>query len=529
MAALGAYLVGVLSGVYELAVVAGFAAAFSWRPLTLVRAGPGYAAGIGLAAALAVAPIRLAEYFHLLRLEPTLTEGFAAGFSDGAVSGWDQDVNGAVATATVIALVVALGMRFAPGPPVSWPAARVAAPACGLVVAAVNTFADSYRPFLAHGYLLAPAEGLLVAVAVWFTLTVVGDGGRRHVRPLPVAAGAAVVTAVVSGVGNAAKADLSGGWWRGLADAVAVAVVVWSVLRSRMTASSRPWPVAPVLTGLGAGVLAAACYAMALGRDADGTFSPRPGYALMFGTTVAVILLSRPWWPAWYRAPFFVLGVFTAVAAGLVAGMAYGLFAGLVAGLASKVATEMAHRSTPALTWRPSYPGIVGGGLLGGTVAAGASVAGLDPRYLPLFGVSAGLAAALAFGSRGQNDPDGAMSPRRLLVLDRTVMLICTLGVAATVGIAVGVRTTAGGSSPAAAVIAALTTACTYGLTAGLTVAVAQSRSAAYAAAVAVHAARGDLPPRPMRFLEDAHRKGVLRQYGPVYRLRHQDLAPYLQ
>jgi len=44
-----------------------------------------------------------------------------------------------------------------------------------------------------------------------------------------------------------------------------------------------------------------------------------------------------------------------------------------------------------------------------------------------------------------------------------------------------------------------------------------------------VNAAQRNLPLRLMRFLEDAHRKGVLRQYGPVYRLRHQDLAPYLQ
>jgi len=541
VASLGAYLVGVVSGVYELALVAGFAAAFSWRPLTLVRTGPRYAAGIGLAAALAVAPVRLAEHLHLLSLEPTLTEGFAAGFSDGAVSGWDQDLNGAVATATVVALIVALGMRFAPGPPVSWPSARVAAPACGLVVAAGTAFADSYRPLLSHGYLLAPSEGLLVAVAVWFTLTVVADGVRTRVRPLPAAAAAAVVTAVVSGIGNAAKADLDGGWWRGPADAIAVGVVVWSVLRSRTPAapaSPRQRAVALIL-GVGTGGLAAVCYAMALGRDADGTFSARTGYALMYGTTVAVIVLSRPWWPAWYRAagraatggpvPFLALGVFAAVAAGLIAGMAYGLFSGLVAGLAGKVATELAQRSTPALTWRPSYPGIVGGSLLGGTVAAAASVAGLDPRYLPLFGLSTGLAAALAFGSRGQADPDAAMSPRRLLGLDRTVLLICTIGVAATVGLAVGVRTTAAGETPAAAAIAALATAGTYGLTAGLTVAAAQSRSGAYAAAVAVHAARGNLPPRPMRFLEDAHRRGVLRQYGPVYRLRHQDLAPYLQ
>jgi hypothetical protein len=259
----------------------------------------------------------------------------------------------------------------------------------------------------------------------------------------------------------------------------------------------------------------------------------------MFGTTVAVIVVADAWWPAWRAAvtraatggpvPYAALGVSTAIVTGLIAGMAYGLLAGLLTGLSSKIATELAQRSTPAFTWRPSFPGIAGGCLLGGTVAAGANVAGLDPRYLPLFGLSAGLAAALAFGSRGQADPDAAMSPRRLFGLDSTVLLICTAGVAATVGIAVGVRTSAGGESLAAAAIAALTTACTYGLTAGLTVGAAQSRSGGYAAEVALQAARGNLPLRLMRFLDDAHRRGVLRQHGPVYRLRHQDLAPYLR
>ena len=50
----------------------------------------------------------------------------------------------------------------------------------------------------------------------------------------------------------------------------------------------------------------------------------------------------------------------------------------------------------------------------------------------------------------------------------------------------------------------------------------------AFAPARAWLALRGDLPWRPMRFLDDAHKRGVLRQAGTVYQFRHEHLRKHL-
>ncbi|MBV9484834.1 MAG: hypothetical protein JO246_02130 [Frankiaceae bacterium] len=39
---------------------------------------------------------------------------------------------------------------------------------------------------------------------------------------------------------------------------------------------------------------------------------------------------------------------------------------------------------------------------------------------------------------------------------------------------------------------------------------------------------RGRLPLRAMAFLDDAHRRGVLRQFGAVYQFRHGRLQDHL-
>lgn len=41
-------------------------------------------------------------------------------------------------------------------------------------------------------------------------------------------------------------------------------------------------------------------------------------------------------------------------------------------------------------------------------------------------------------------------------------------------------------------------------------------------------AVRGELPWRLIRFLDDAHRRGVLRRAGAVYQFRHARLQQYL-
>jgi len=50
-----------------------------------------------------------------------------------------------------------------------------------------------------------------------------------------------------------------------------------------------------------------------------------------------------------------------------------------------------------------------------------------------------------------------------------------------------------------------------------------------YGVSVALLACRGSIPVRSLRFLEDAYRRGVLRQDGMVYEFRHARLAQHLR
>jgi len=50
-----------------------------------------------------------------------------------------------------------------------------------------------------------------------------------------------------------------------------------------------------------------------------------------------------------------------------------------------------------------------------------------------------------------------------------------------------------------------------------------------YGVAVALLAYQGAIPVRSLRFLEDAHRRGVLRQAGMMYEFRHARLAQRLR
>jgi hypothetical protein len=76
-----------------------------------------------------------------------------------------------------------------------------------------------------------------------------------------------------------------------------------------------------------------------------------------------------------------------------------------------------------------------------------------------------------------------------------------------------------------------ITSAVIVGTLFGLAVALTFGLARAWGSFVAVRgwlAARGDLPPRLMRFLDDAHRRGVLRQVGALYQFRHARLQDRL-
>lgn len=81
--------------------------------------------------------------------------------------------------------------------------------------------------------------------------------------------------------------------------------------------------------------------------------------------------------------------------------------------------------------------------------------------------------------------------------------------------------------SRASEVSTAITASVSIGVAVGIAVYLTRA-SGAFAAGRLWLAARRHLPLRTMRFLDDAHRRGLLRQVGPVYQFRHARLAERL-
>jgi hypothetical protein len=134
----------------------------------------------------------------------------------------------------------------------------------------------------------------------------------------------------------------------------------------------------------------------------------------------------------------------------------------------------------------------------------------------PATGLAFGLAGGLAFGLGLETkvDVERAPNPRSVLVEDRRAALTCGVllgfGAGAATGLAVG---------PAAG----LASAFVYGT--AIALAGAWGR---WCVARGWLACRGQLPPRLMAFLLDAHDRGVLRQVGAVWQFRHANLQRHL-
>ncbi|SEH01753.1 NACHT domain-containing protein [Nonomuraea solani] len=531
MAALGVYIAGSISGGYELGITAGLAGGFSWRPLELKRTGTAYALLFGAAAAAVAAAIRL------LPLPANLTQGFVAGFADGFVSGWDQDVNGWIATGTLAALLAAGALRISPvradarvltppRPPMPWLVA-------GGLVALVNAWADGFRPHASHGWLLAPADGLAIGLAVWAVAMIVRGRPAPRLRPWIWSVAMALAAAAFGVLAHTAKGDVHDGWARGLADGIAAGFIVWLTLHyTAKDPSPRMWfSLLDRVRAAAPAVLAAIALTV--------LFATSAGWAnavVVFIGFAALVLYWLLRSPAQARAavsggtvPVVEAGVYALVVMALIGGLAFGFLCGATAALAGKVSTEISRRRWPSIGLRASWYGLLGGAALGGTAAAAAAFTRISVVWLPFIWLSATLATALAFGAQGPSATErDVMVPRRLLQLDRRTFLWCTLGIAAAISLAVGVRATAGTHRPLIGVIAAVSTFFTYGLTAGITVAAAQSRYGIAKLERTLLAARGLLPWTFIGFLDEACDKGVLSRNGASYRFRHPLLAERL-
>jgi hypothetical protein len=162
-------------------------------------------------------------------------------------------------------------------------------------------------------------------------------------------------------------------------------------------------------------------------------------------------------------------------------------------------------------------------GLAGGTVAW--LTAGVVPGIA--FGLGGGLAGGLAGGLGGAPEKlKAAADPSTVFVRDRRTFLLVGIVAWVVAGLLVGsvtglARGSAGGLS--AGVLAGVG----LGFGASLAAAFIQGVWGAFAITRCWLALSRRLPWRLMRFLDDAHRLGLLRQVGPAYQFRHEDLKEY--
>lgn len=224
----------------------------------------------------------------------------------------------------------------------------------------------------------------------------------------------------------------------------------------------------------------------------------------------------------------------------LVEGLAFGLPAGLIAGtmyrtkevpVPSRVggwdrglATRLVRRFTRAflITMGVLVGMIIVTGLLGGLrVPLGTALLN-TLRIGPLAGLVVGLSSAL-YGWFSMPAPVvTAPSPRSELHDDRVALVVQGLAGGFVVTLPIGLLSSFDGWTWG------LVTGLTALIAAALVFALGRTASSWYALAHILLALRGKLPWRLMRFLDDAHGRGILRQSGAVYQFRHALLRDHL-
>ena len=209
-----------------------------------------------------------------------------------------------------------------------------------------------------------------------------------------------------------------------------------------------------------------------------------------------------------------VAGLTASLAPGVAAGVVDGTAAWLAAGLTVALAgTRIPAREMRALHWSPV--GLIIGVTVG--VAIGAKV-WLDagPGLGLAAGIITGALGGLAAGLEGAPvDLKKAVGPQAVLAQDRgTFWLVGILGALSFgLGAWVAVRPSVGLAG---------------GLTVGLVAACVQASWGAFVITRSWLAMRRQISWPLMGFLDDAHRRGVLRQAGAIYQFRHDELQDHL-
>ena len=301
-----------------------------------------------------------------------------------------------------------------------------------------------------------------------------------------------------------------------------------------------------ITAGLAFGLAFGLTYGFAHGLHRGLTYGVTYGVSLGLGLTVG-------------------LGLSTVLAAGLAAGLTAGLTAGLGIGLqlgldyALKAGLEAAFiaglgialitRRDNSGDSRPRQVQLSAGrllratgrclpiGLVAGLVLGLVFAVTYEPTTALALGLAYGLPFMLGFGVSeaivmpvDDHDQDSA-SPRSLLRGERaaTVAQVVAFGLAASLA---DVLSTALANDVEAGVVFSLAAGFTFGTVFGLAAGLATGVGSPWLRFVSVQGwftVRGQLPWRLMLFLDDAYRRGVLRQVGAVYQFRHARLQDRLQ
>lgn len=572
LAALGAYIAGTVTASYDLAVCAAIAGGFAWRPLSVRR--PRwwhylvFGSVVGTAGALVQSTDPPFDATPDKATDPPWTQGFGSGFIDGWVNRGDEVVNGWLLSAIVAGVLLWAAVRSTPrhehdepvgaSPTHRWGPLGHAV-GFGLLVGAVDSWANAAGPSVTNGWLTGPADGFAVGVVVWSLAGLLpqrahtasphvpGQRARRsgsrswqetHRQEVLHAWRAALAVGLVAiglnGMGYSARTDMTRPWCQSAAAAFGAALVVWFVLHPERLAPHRRrrggkfgiWVSACAIAGA-TGSLDAASAGWARGTITGLSI----GLVLLYARYTLSLRVTTPATAARsvFRSPLDA-GMLVVMLVGIVAGFAYGLMFGMAFGLAVQVSRDVSQRHFPSRGPNVSWLGVAGGLILGAVAAVAAGFSGIAPGWLVPFGLATGAAAAVAFGTHGKVLPENVvMTPLDLLRADRRTFLTALLIVAVAPGLAASMYISARGGTTQACAIAAVQITVTYGLTAGLLVASAQSRYGAYTLWRLIYWVRDRLPLRLMTFLVAAHDRGILRQNGVAYQFRHQFLQDRLE
>jgi hypothetical protein len=301
-----------------------------------------------------------------------------------------------------------------------------------------------------------------------------------------------------------------------------------------------------ITAGLAFGLAFGLTYGFTYGLDRGLTYGVVYGLSLGLGLSVGLGLRAVL---AAGLAAGLTAGLTAGLGIGLRLGLDYGLRAALEAGFIAGLGVALITRRDNSVDSRPRQVQLSAGrllratgrclpiGLIAGLVLGLVFAATLEPATAFALGLAYGLPFMLGFSVSeaivmpvDDHDQDSA-SPMSLLRGERaaTVAQVVAFGLAATVA---DILSTALAGDFKGDLVLRLAAGLMFGAAFGLAAGLATGVGSPWLRFVSVQGwftMRGGLPWRLMAFLDDAYRRGVLRQVGAVYQFRHARLQDRLR